>query len=198
MASNQIGRLLLSSNDLSEGAIVAAVPEHHRDPYAFRAGIFDQRGSRVPVEGGYMQAVPSTQDALSAWVHGVLKEDNHRAILTESFLLRAGDLVRTSGLPRHTVTCGEFVYHWASDDQPMTEVAAVVSSIYPVPLGLGIICTTDPEDVLAKVTLSLDDLSKCVERVDCVLVGAYDGESVVMWVRAGSPIRALVDDSHGT
>jgi hypothetical protein len=194
-ATNQLGRVVLSSIDLARGSAMAVLPEEHlQDTYAFRSGIFARGGQeRTPVAGGYVETVPSTQDAVSAWVHDVLGSDSHRAIVCESYLLRAGDLDRASLLPRRTVACGDFVYHWAEHGDSEQDVAAVVRMAYPVPLGFGVICTlpVEPAQLLGAATINPSSLSTIARSTDCIILGAYDGESVLVWMRDGAPFQIL-------
>jgi hypothetical protein len=192
-ATNQIGRAVLASIVLEDGSIVAVVPERHSpNMYDFRSSIFPrgERG-RSAVSGGYVETVPSTEGAVSAWVSGVLQLDARRAIVCESYLLRAADLERAARLPRRTVASGDFVYHWAAHVDSEDDVASVVRMAYPVPLGFAVICTfpVDPIELLGGATIDPSVLATIARSTDCVLLGAYDGESVLVWTRRGAPFQ---------
>lgn len=186
-ATNQLGRLVASTLDLNEGRVIGVIPESHApDTYNFRGGIFQRVARpRTPVPGGYLEEVPSTEAEVAAWVDGALASDRRRAVVCESHLLRAKDLTRASQLPRHTVACGEFVYHWAAHGDTPEDVRAVVRMAYPVPVGFAVICALPviPVHMLGSNEFDRRILSAIAATTECVLAGAYDGESVLIWLR---------------
>jgi hypothetical protein len=186
-ATNRLGRLVASTLDLDEGRVFGFIPESHvPDTYNFRRGIFQRVGRpRTPVAGGYVEEVPSTEAEVAVWVHTALASDRRRALVCESYLLRAKDLTRASQLPRRTVAGGDYVYHWATHGDAPEEVRAVVRMAYPVPVGFAVISAlpVSPAQMLGCSELDRRILSAIAAAIECVLVGAYDGESVLIWLR---------------
>ena len=111
--TNYLGRLVLSAVELAKGKVISVIPEPHApDIYNFKSGVFLNLGrERTAIPGGYIEAVPSTEDDVASWVHEVLNSGPRRAFVCESFLLRASILARAKSLPRRTVAGGDFVYH---------------------------------------------------------------------------------------
>jgi hypothetical protein len=191
--TNQLGRLVISSVDLTGGTVYAIVPEPHiGDLYRFREAVFplDDNAERTAIPGGYVMPVQHTEADVAVWAQSVLAGDAAHVLVCESWVLRAPDVGHPALLPRRTVTSGEFVYHWATrgDDE---NVANVVNAIYPVPLGVGVIAKlpVPPAQLLGGATISPADLSLVARNTHCILLGAYDGESVLVWMSKTAPFQ---------
>jgi hypothetical protein len=185
-ATNQLGRLVLSAVELDKGKVMGVIPEPHApDIYAFKAGIFLSAGrEQWPVAGGHIEEVPSTEVEVASWVHTVLNSGSRRVFVCESYLLRASEISRAKNLPRQTVAGGNFVYHWSATGDRPEDVAGVVRMAYPVPVGFSVICSlpTEAAEILED-QISSAGLALLASHVDCIIVGAYDGESVLVWGR---------------
>jgi hypothetical protein len=114
-----------------------------------------------------------------------LLADSRRALVSESFLLRAKDLARASYLPTHTIRGGEFVYFWATRGDTIAEIREVVGMAYPVPVSFAVLSALPVAAAEALAGRELDEgiLSTIAIGAECVIVGAYDGESVLIWLR---------------
>ncbi len=192
--SNYLGKEVLARVKLTDGHAFALVPENHEpDIYRFRSSVFPNVGrERTNVPGGHVESVPTTSRALVSWVHGVLKADLSRLFVCESYLLRAKDLARVSNLPRRTIVAWDFAYHCAVGNDPTEEIAAAVEAVYPVPLGFALISSpaAEPLALVAGTSFTQDELTMIASTVATIIVGAYDGESVLLWQKR--PTRQLI------
>lgn len=189
-ATNKVGQLIAATLNLDEGQVLAAVPDSYlSDTYNFREGIFQRVGlDRTNAPGGYVEEVPSTEADVAARVCRAMSLDRRRALICESYLLRAKDLAQASYLPIHTAVCGEFVYHWVTHGDAHEDILTVVRLAYSRPLGFAVLSAlpVTPAEMLARSELDANILSTIATTAECVLVGAYDGESVLIWLRKGS------------
>src|SRR5258708_1967765 len=80
-ATNDLGHRVLSAIDLNNGRVVSVLPESHGpNVYAFKQSVSLNVGrERIPIRGGYMEAVPSTRTDVASWAHAVLNSGSHRA-----------------------------------------------------------------------------------------------------------------------
>jgi hypothetical protein len=190
--TNEIGRALSSIVQWESGTCVAIVPAIHRENlYNFESSIFDYSGQpRIPVPGGEMQAVQSTSGFVSRWVSRILREDLARVFVCESFLLRSSDFRSSDQVPRGTFLCGKFVYHIATHVESDESISDAVHMVYPVPLGLGLVgvLSGNHPNWLEGERVDLDILLNIARNVEAILLGVYDGESVLIWTRDESPI----------
>ena len=69
-------------------------------------------------------------------------------------------------------------------------ITSVVAKIYAVPLGLGLVASADGAGgwVQRRSSIEPHELGALVRATEAVIMGAYDGESVIVWVREGSSL----------
>jgi hypothetical protein len=198
-SANPLGRAVRTTVAQNDGTTVAVIPEPHRaDVYNFRHGIFPQVPKVASRGGAYLTRVPSTEDEVGAWVHTVVRSHATACFVCESYLLRSRDLARASRLPSRTLACGEFVYHFATAHDPPEAVTHVVGMAYPRPLGFAVLsllaAPMSPEEPRAMTSDALDAIAAGVQSV---FVGAYDGESVVIWTKRGALVQVVPATASG-
>jgi hypothetical protein len=190
--ANQLGQLVSANVDLTDGIVFAVTPsEGGRDPYEFKSAIFPRTPTaRTPIPGGYIEAVPSTEEDVAVWVNRELRASARRAFVCESYLLRARSLGRASLLPQRTIPSAEFVYHLAVHGDPPEDIADTVRMVYPVPLGFGTVCSPsiDLSTFGRDQPFDAQSLLAIAKSTEGILVGAYDGESVVIWLSKTSSL----------
>lgn len=191
-AANPLGRLVRSVVEAEPGTTVAIVPEPHGELYAFRHGIFPKPAG--PQRG--VVAVPSTASQVSTWVLAALRADVRACFVCESYLLRARDLSRAAVFAPGARTCEEFVYHWAMPGDSPEVVAQVVGAAYPRPLGFAVLSILPPAASTQGLVMGPGVLEALAAGTQSAFIGAYDGESVVVWTRRSAALRVLPEGSH--
>ena len=109
--------------------------------------------------------------------------------LTESFLLRRADLLIAQGLPASTFSHCDAVFFAATAESSEEETRSAAQSLFQSPFGLGVL-TTPP----SLGNLGEDLVVAAARHVDAVLLGAYDGEGLLIWTRQSLSDNVLIFD----
>lgn len=197
--SHRLGKDVLSAVDLADGVTAALVPEQHSpDLYEFRHAVFVPNVSRDSwdVDGGHVESVPSTAESATAWVRRALESNPDRAFVSESWLLRKHTLPGALDVVHaRTSTCDEFVYHWAVGGDSSDNVLSAVSAAYPVPLGYAVLSVVpDATALLGGGALGAASILSIARATEAIFVGAYDGESLLVWLRGGVELALRDED----
>ena len=193
-AANPLGRLVLSVVEAEPGTTVAIVPEPHGELYAFRHGIFPKPAG--PQRG--VVTLPSTASQVSTWVLAALRADVRACFVCESYLFEAPGLSRAARCSRPArARAREFVYHWAMPGDSPEVVAQVVGAAYPRPLGFSSVLSILPPAASTQgLVMGPGVLEALAAGTQSAFIGAYDGESVVVWTRRSAALRVLPEGSH--
>jgi hypothetical protein len=180
--SNCLGVLVVARKDLRNGETLGLLPEGTRDSaYNFESGFHSDRIGSIDSSGSYVQRVQSTEDEAARWLGARLAEDHTLLFVAESYLLRPSDLQLVPNASTTTVASNEFVYYlaWGA---PQTKEA--LSLVYERPLGVSVIAKLGcdaAEWVAGRHHLEDSDLEHLADCTIAVLVGGYDGESILLW-----------------
>ena len=188
--ANALGKIFADKTLLDLGRTFAVLPsEGHRDPYAFKESIFTVNPApRVPVKGGVVQQVPSTRHWVVNWVAETFRSNPSLALLSESFLWRRSDVEywvkENAPHSGDDLVHGEFVYRFATPEDPSDRIDACLDYVYPVPSGCAALWRLRA-DLRATIrtgnVLNDETLNWIKEGLVAILLGAYDGESVLVW-----------------
>lgn len=179
--ANALGKELLGVIDSGRGRWYAVSPEHALEHiYEFRTAVYRERKDfpRIGVE-----RVRSTERDVAAWVAAILRRHTDWALVSESYLLRASDLGAAFPLPGATYSDSSFVYHVATPADSTEVILDVIRTIYAVPLGVGVILSGRLPPAAPEGVAEIPQVSSLAPSAQIVLVGAYDGESVLVWIR---------------
>lgn len=178
--ANALGKELLSVIDSSHGRWYAVSPGHVLDHvYDFRTALHRERKALAGVN---IEKVPSTESDVAAWVGGVLGRHTDWALISESYLLRVSDIGTAFPLPGRTYSYSSFLYHVATAEDSTKVILDVVRTIYAVPLGVGAILSRGLPPVRTEGLTEISEMSILASTARIVIVGAYDGESVLVWI----------------
>jgi hypothetical protein len=192
--ANPLGEKLLVDIRIEKGRTYAVLPRDlSGDVYEFKHAIHRYDGTqRVLVEGGQIQRVLNTKKYVSEWIAGVLVKESRFRLVCESYNLRAADIPdaarkvsrSVSYLTERVATYEDFVYMFALGIDSREEIASVVNVAYEIPVGLGVLfeAPLDWNDGPPGRVSSLSSLEGIVAGVQMILLSAYDGESVVVWI----------------
>lgn len=184
-ASPTLGRQL-HELDLAKGTMVALVPTPKAGAiHDFRASIHDY--PRTSIQAGLQQVV-SVENALLALARSYFRSSSNGILLCESFLLRPADLLIVHDLPTSTFAHGDAVFSTATIESSDGEARGVAQWLFLAPYGLGLLAEL-PDGTSTSEGL----VERAARHVDAVLLGAYDGEGVLIWAR-----RAVVDRLSAT
>lgn len=194
--ANPLGRGILQHHNLTAGRSWSVVPEGPiGDIYDFRSGIHRTAPVvRNPVPGGFVESVPSTDGWVTAWLSDVMEGWRDALLLSESFLLRATDLPRIQPGAARMLACGDFVYLAADRLDSREALTTVVRTAYEVPLGLGVLTrigSDSPSWLHDRKTLGDSELGAIFASLVLLMLGAYDGESVLLWTPPGVSLPRL-------
>ncbi len=194
-STNLLGRLVASYISLENGSLFSVVPEQRSaNLYDFSRPIFPtSNNDGEAISGGFVREVPSTEQSVSKLVFDYLHSQANCVFICESFLLRAGDLGGPTSLPTRTLRCNDFVYHVALSGDSEAQVADVVRTSYVVPGGFAVLSSLLPTGAseLRAELLSSEALDSIAQHAEGVVLGAYDGESVLVWMRRGSTLAMM-------
>jgi hypothetical protein len=193
-SANPLGRCVLQHHDLAKGSVWAVVPEGQTgEVYNFRSGLHRNAAvaRRSIPSGGVVEAVPSTEDKVTEWLMENLGRWPDALFLSESFLLRTADLERLGPSPARVLSSGDHVYLGVGHRDRRDAIAAAVNMTYEVPLGVGVLARLKSGRLLGlgdREALSASELASIVESLVVLMVGAYDGESVLLWVPSSASL----------
>ena len=158
---------------LDAGSVAATLPADAPDP-AF---------SRFDAGGVTHRA--ATEPELAALVLGHLRQGGGRVAVFEDALSRRGDPVLAKQGGRYAFV-GDEVYHvlLPGDDGGQVIAAARRATSFSF---IGVLTSTPGDGLAGGQELSPERVEALARRAEHVLVGAYDGEGVLVWSRADSP-----------
>lgn len=181
-AANPLGQRFWQQVTSKSGKSYGLLPAGERlEPYNFERPLFayERHGQARRT----IQQVVSTESDCVLWVESLLGAHADWSLISESYLMRKADLALNLELPGHTRYAGEFVYNYVTGSDSLESLEGIVQEIYRVPMGLGALVGLRIFPGVGE--FNLDEIPP---RVQAILVGAYDGESIVAWVPHDSSI----------
>lgn len=185
-----LSTLLLSSQDLDRGEIFTFLPPGLSDKETEDFSHGGKLPEPLPSEwrvrrGAVMKPIPSAIDELAAMIQVFLSDaGRHPVCLLENFPAKRGDpfLAR---LASKTVFYDQEVYHVLGPSSSAKErIMQTIREAESLPTFVGALAALRPElslDVDAIETLSRRELSSVARSAETIVVGAYDGESYLVW-----------------
>ena len=185
--ANPLAKRCADTAGFEAGNTFAVLPRNeHRNPENFDTGIFAYNPApRIPVDGGFAQEVQTTKSFVVAWAFDLLRRDSARALIAESYILRR-NLVENFANPTTSgaLLSGDFAYRLVTSADPVEKVHDALNYVYPVPPGCAVLWRVGEEarnSLYEGRELRTDVLEMAATSVEAILLGAYDGESVLVW-----------------
>jgi len=190
---NELSAMLLETFKFESGTVVTYVPVGTADP-----GLKDLRTggilrAQTPTEAlaesaegepTYVSAIPNLDNFLASLVIAHLRSQQSAICLFENHLARLGDpwLGRTR---LHTLAAGKTVCHYLIPedylDAELVDLTIKKSRSIRPPL-VGVLARLNEGVTTAEVgNLNQHRIRTVLERTEMVIVGAYDGESFIIW-----------------
>jgi hypothetical protein len=192
-----IAKLLLERDDLDDGAIRSLLPKSvsREAVLDFESGGKLPRTNtvRVPDKPSLRIELKANSDpALAAEILKFLRNDAENLCLFEDALAAAGDPFLKS-LDSRLWFYGDEVYHLITSTDSVTE--KILQAIRPARswLTIGVLTDGPPRNQYGdRGNLSFLDLNLLAQQAEKIIVGAYDGESYLIWSKPKvSPYRWL-------
>lgn len=139
-----------------------------------------------------MVPVPNTTPALTAGIDEFLRENAGRLCLFESAVARPsyGFLSSPNAQDLRVLTFGEDVYYMLANDDIDPEKIKKTIGYSTSYLTIGVLAELSNKDKLLPIEqkmirgeITRDELKVIAERTQTIIVGAYDGESYLLWRR---------------
>lgn len=186
---------LLEALDLEEGSVSAYLPDDVSDESAHQF----RYGGKLPTpdestwkrgSGTMVIPIPNTDDWLASKIALLLSQTPGRVCILEEGVEQASDpgWGKKESLPQFvTIVGAEIYYVIRSADSGETVAAALnwASSVWPG--ALGALTTAEADDPI-HVNCDIDpgQWPVLARRTEALFVGAYDGESYLIWSRRPS------------
>ncbi|MET0595097.1 MAG: hypothetical protein ABW133_20525, partial [Polyangiaceae bacterium] len=190
---NPIARQFLGCRNLDEGKAFALLPSGPLgDPYAFEESIVrNNPAPKIPIDGGgVLQAVGSTDAFLHRWLASLFRADDTLALACESYVLCKP--TRGAKSVARMLALGDFAALLAVAGDGDDVMDACVGTIGAVPPGWGFLFAAgeNASDWASRATLTDAELErKIAQETAALLMGAYDGDSFLIWVPAESTLE---------
>ena len=198
----ELAQELLGKVSFAAGSLYAVLPNQAiGDVYEFEQAL--HRGivhERIPVEGGYMEPIPSTAAEMASWLWKVMQQNPRWVLISEAFNLGRShipasvlqDPQQAVYLPGRTQTRGDRVYHLAVATDPQATVEIILRSALERPVGLAVIFEPPPSWIVPPAErvsefVRSEDVS---ENVRLLLLSAYDGESMLAWIPTSTSLQS--------
>jgi hypothetical protein len=193
-----LAHLLLDRQDLEQGYVVTFLPENLSEEqlYDFRAGgkllvppdavlrTFDSLGRAIRIE-----PILSTLSHLVLLIHDYLRKECHGIAVFQDGMAEATDKWVTQNRNYRIMIAEGRIYHFlTTEDAEPAKIERVVrraETIYP-PL-IGVMAVVEAELLERwredRVELRREELSILAAQADRIVIGAYDGEGYLLWVK---------------
>jgi hypothetical protein len=174
-----LAKFLLETIDRSEGTVFTLSPRqlNPTELMEFEIGHVDTEGL---ASAGAISPILGSEKELAELISHLLREPQKFCFL-ENWLATPDDpWVRRA--KSHIVTLGTEVYHVMSSAETRISEAIREASQIPVFVGaIGNFSINMGSSIMAGQTVTADSLKSFAETVECIFVGAYDGEGYVLW-----------------
>lgn len=187
-----IAKAVAAIIDLDSGSVVTllpgSVPESRA--YSFKESILPMpdRSAWRKHSGGTIVPIPNLNAWLADWLGSVLGEDQDRLVVFEDWTPQASDPFWDNQSEHRAIASflNEEVYYVVlpSDDaNRIRQILHWAKSAWPGALGL--MTQVSSNDPLVKSRdLTHASLAQLAARTEALIVGAYDGESHIIWSKA--------------
>ncbi len=122
---------------------------------------------------------------MAAHIRVFLKAGNLNACVFEDWSVKAGDPNLSSSKSHILTFHGEVYYVLFGGDVEDSRIETTVAEARRLPVSFGVMTSVPDEasNVNMKAGLDCDLLRSLAERTERIVVGAYDGESYLIWYR---------------
>ena len=182
----------LLSRELTTGRVRTLLPPgaDHSMSTSFRTGgkfpDSPQSTWRSLEGGGYAVPIPNANACLASIIQSFLTHSSQNLCIFENALARASDPYLTT-LTSTICTCDDEVYHLLTS-KDVTEkhcrIETTIEEAMSIPIFVGALTSWPGECSGALTTgkcLTADSLSQLALRAEQIIIGAYDGESYLIW-----------------
>ena len=182
----QLSRATLTALDIGAGKVSTYLPP---GTTALQANKF-LTGGKLEIASSESPAkahpIPNTDDILAATLRGHLKSSDSALCIFENALAQAGDpWLRQAQV--HSFVCGTDVYHFLTakdvESDLIESTINTARSIRPPLIGVLTRSERAGSTDSAQGTIKLVELQNLASRAEKLVVGAYDGESFLLWSR---------------
>jgi len=180
---------LLKREDLAEGRIITCVPEDvpEDDLYHFRWGgklKVDPATIVYPERGGRLEPIPNTTPWLVAIVQEYLRGAPNRVCIFDYWIASAGDpWIARSDFQPHIFQNQVYFSLFHKDAESKERVASAIGHASDVWLFYGVMSSLPADNGLDPEggAITRDAMEMLAQRTEKTVVGAYDGESYLIW-----------------
>jgi hypothetical protein len=189
-----LSRYLLAREDAALGSIVTLLPDDlpPEEPYAFREGYKLRIGpnSIVYQENGPLEPVPNTTPWLVSVVQGYLRYRTDRIAQTDRVCMFEHPLtssgapwIAKSGLRPHIFNDEVYFALFHQDAEDPKRIETTIRHTETVWLFCGVMSSLPQGITLDREggSISRDLLEMLAQRAEGIVVGAYEGESYLLW-----------------
>jgi hypothetical protein len=178
-----LGEALKANVHLGEGKVFTWIPSDKSLPQDLsRGGLFPEPPESTWRRGRDAVAKP----VVDAWalladeVEAFVSKDTRHVCLLANEVVDVGDPV-AANYPA-AVAYGNELYHLITRATPKEQIPRILTVAKSVPVFVGVLSAADisPE---RKLELDRASLVQIVARLDGIVVGAFDGEGFLLWMR---------------
>jgi hypothetical protein len=188
---NTLSRLIRKTIDLRLGHITTFLPPGTSEAAAYE---FDFGGKLPPPnatewlksEDSVAVPIPTALPLLVSKIRAFVGKATGNVCLLENSLASKSDPY-TQSMRSRIVSYGEEIYHVLTRHNSSEEaIDAAIDEAFAIPTFVGVF-TSLPGDEAQRlrdaVEIGSESLGVCAENVQSIIVGAYDGESFLIWSR---------------
>lgn len=197
-AGHSLAHYILQRTDLETGKIFTFFPSElnildevikAKDSVEF-GGIFPKPPSEthIKINGGIMVPVPNTNSYLAQIIYDFLNKQNRGICIFEEALAKPTDqgFVRKNKSPFVTFRDEIFYILQSKLNNLKDRIERIIldaTEIYPGTIGVLSSISDESQFEFEKQIITLDQIKHFAETADKIILGAYDGESYLIWTK---------------